>query len=44
MGTQTHLPQKFIFSSDSGHFILKMLDYSKLLYVSGKKLLKYNNF
>ena len=25
MGTQTHLPPKFSFSSDFGHFILKML-------------------
>ena len=44
MGTQTHLPPKSIFSSDIGHFILKVLDYSKKLHVSRKKLLKYHNF
>ena len=26
MGTQTHLPPKFSFSSDFGHFILKMVE------------------
>ena len=30
IGTQTHLPQKFSFSSDFGHFILKMLENAKL--------------
>ena len=30
MGTQTHLPPKFSFSSDFGHFILKMLENAKL--------------
>ena len=44
MGTQTHLPPKSIFSSDFGHFILKMLDYIQKNYVSRKKLLKYHNF
>ena len=44
MGTQSHLPPKSIFPSDFGHFILKMLDYSKMLHVSRKKLLKYHNF
>ena len=34
---------KFIFSSDFGHFILKMFNYAKKLYVSRKKLLKYHN-
>ena len=29
MGTQTHLAPIVIFSSDFGHFIVKMLDYSK---------------
>ena len=43
MGTQTNLPPRFIFSSNFGHFILKMLDHAKLLYVSRKKLLKYHN-
>ena len=44
MGTQTRLSSKFIFSSDFGLFILKMLEYSKKLHVSRKKLLKYHNF
>ena len=35
---------KFIFSSDFGHFILNMLDYSNNLHMSRKKLLKYHNF
>ena len=42
IGTQTHLPQKFSFSSDFGHFILKMLENAKK--VSRQKLLKYPNF
>ena len=29
IGTQTHLPPKFSFSSDFGHFILKMLENTK---------------
>ena len=34
MGTQTHLPPKFSFSSDFGHFILKMVENAKFSYVS----------
>ena len=30
MGTQTHLPPKFSFSSDFGHLILKILENAKL--------------
>ena len=37
MGTETHLPPKFLFSSDFGHFILKMLENAKFEYVSRKK-------
>ena len=44
MGTQTYLPPKFSFSSDFGHFILKMLENAKFAYVSGKRILKYHNF
>ena len=44
MGNETNLPPKFIFSSNFGHFILKMLDYAKQLCVSRKKLLKFHNF
>ena len=29
IGTKIHLPQKFIFSSDFGHFILKRLEKAK---------------
>ena len=29
MGTEVHLPPKFSFSSDFGHFILKMLENAK---------------
>ena len=29
MGTQTHLPAKFSFSSDFGNFILRMLENAK---------------
>ena len=36
MGTQTNLPTKFIFASDFGHFILKMLDYAKFVCVKKK--------
>ena len=36
MGIQTHLPQKFIFSSDFGHLILSMLDYSFIIRVKTK--------
>ena len=43
-GTQTHLSPKSIFSLDFGHFILKMFDYSKIVHVSRKKLLKYHDF
>ena len=31
-GTQAHLPQQFSFSSDFGHFILKMLENAKFSY------------
>ena len=45
MEPKPHLPPKSIFSSDFGHFILKMFDYSKKLHVSRKKnFLKYHNF
>ena len=37
MGTQTHQPPKLSFSSDFGHFILKMLENAKFEYVSRKK-------
>ena len=37
IGTQTHLPPKFSFSSDFGHFIWKMLENAKNVYVSRKK-------
>ena len=43
-GTQTHLPPKSCFSSDFGHFILKMLENVIFAYVSRKKILKYHNF
>ena len=36
IGTQTHLPQKFSFSSDFGHLIWKMLGKCKIVYVSRK--------
>ena len=42
IGAQTHLPPKLSFSTDFGHFILKML--TKTLYVLRKKILKYPNF
>ena len=38
MGTETNLPPKFIFSSDFGHFFLKMFDYAKMLYVPGSSV------
>ena len=46
LGTQTHLrpPPKFNFSSDFGHFILKMLKNANIFNVSRKKILKYPNF
>ena len=43
MGTQTHLPQKFSFSSDFGHFILKMLENAKFAYLRVKKKYNYYN-
>ena len=36
IGTQTHLPPKFSFSSNLGHFVLKMLENAKILYVKKK--------
>ena len=44
IGTQTHLPPKFSFSSDFGHFILKMVENANFSYVSRKKMMKYHNF
>ena len=51
IGTQTHLPPKLNFSSDFGHFILKMVVNAKLSCVKKKDriykkkdLLKYHNF
>ena len=44
IGTQTHLPPKFSFASDFGHFILKMLENAKQIYVLRKRILKYTNF
>ena len=38
MGTQTNLPTKFIFASDFNHFILKILDDAKFVYVPRKKV------
>ena len=43
ISTQSHLPPKFSFSSDFGHFILKILENAKI-YVLRKKILKYPNF
>ena len=37
IGTHTHLSPKFSFSSDFGHFILKMLENAKKIYVLRKK-------
>ena len=42
MSTQTHLPPKCSFSSDFGHFNLKILENAKMAYVT--KILKYHNF
>ena len=42
--SETHLPQKFSFSSDFGHFILEMLENAKFEYASRNKILKYHNF
>ena len=36
MGTQTHLPPKFSFSSDFGHFIWKMENAKKCIRVKKK--------
>ena len=45
IGTQTHLPPKFGFSSDFGHFILKMVKNAKFSSMSRKKkMLKYHHF
>ena len=45
MGTQTRLPQKLSFSSDFGHFILKMKENAKFSSVSRKKkVLIYHHF
>ena len=44
IGTQTHIPQKFSFSSDFGHFILKMEENAKFSSVSRKRMLKYHHF
>ena len=44
MDTQTHLPPKFSFSSDFGHFILKMLENAIVANVLRKKIIKYHNF
>ena len=37
IGTQTHLPPKFSFSSDFGHFILKMMENAKIVHMGQKK-------
>ena len=44
IGTQTYLTPKLSFSSDFGHFILKLVENAKQLFVSRKKTLKYHNF
>ena len=44
IGTQTYLPQKFSFSSDFSHFILKIVENANILFVSRKKMLKCHNF
>ena len=44
IGTQTHLPLKFSFSSDFDHFLFKMLQNAKFQYVLIKKLLKFLYF
>ena len=40
----THLPPKFSFSSDFGHFILKMVENAKFSYVSRKKKSEIKEF
>ena len=37
MGTEVHLPPKFSFSSDFGHFVLKMLENAKFSCVKKKR-------
>ena len=44
MGTQTHLPPKFSFSSDFGHFIFKMVENAKFSSVSRKKDAEISSF
>ena len=44
IGTQTHLPPKISFSSDFGHFILKMVGNAKYSSVSRKKDAKISSF
>ena len=41
IGSQVHLPPKFSFSPDFGHFIWKMLENAKFSDMS-KKILKYH--
>ena len=43
IGTQIHLPQKFSFCSDFGHFIKKNVRKCKIVYVSRKNILKNPN-
>ena len=40
IGTQTHVPQKFSFSSDFGHYF-ENVGKCKIAQESGKKILKY---
>ena len=40
----THLPLKSDFSSDFGHFILKILKFSKILFFQKKNLVKNDDF
>ena len=42
--TQTHLPPKFSFSSNLGHFVLKMLENAKNVHFLRKNILKCPNF
>ena len=44
IGTLTHLPPKLSFSSDFGHFILKMVENAKFPQCEEKKMLKYHHF
>ena len=44
IGIQTHLPPKLSFSSDFGHFILKMVENAKYSSVSRKKDAKISSF